>query len=76
MDLRTENRHQNDQVYDFNHLAARSDGLNSELPNNRFTEGDLDVISKLVGLERLTSTETHCGSRSLYMFEQLTALDR
>lgn len=43
---------------------------------SRFNEADLDLVASLVGLETLTSTEEHCGSRSLYMFEQLTALDR
>lgn len=42
----------------------------------RFSEADLDAISSLVGLDTITSTEVHCGSSSLYLFEQLTALDR
>lgn len=46
------------------------------LSSSRFSEADLDSITSLVGLETITSTEEHCGSRSLYMFEQLTALDR
>lgn len=45
-------------------------------PSSRFSETDLDTISSLVGLETITSTQEHCGSHSLYLFEQLTALDR
>lgn len=43
---------------------------------SRFIESDLGAISSLVGLETLTSTQFHCGSSSLFLFEQLTALDR
>lgn len=43
---------------------------------SRFSESDLQAITELVGLETLTSRSQHCGSSSLYLFEQLTALDR
>ena len=48
------------------------------LPINgeRFTEADLELVSQLVGLQTISSVQEHCGSRSLFMFEQLTALDR
>lgn len=51
-------------------------GDDSPAHSTRFTEADLQSISSLVGLETLTSTQEHCGSTSLFMFEQLTALDR
>lgn len=50
-------------------------GEESSANSTRFTEADLQSISYLVGLETLTSTQEHCGSTSLFMFEQLTALD-
>ena len=62
------------------HPAAKASRAASEAAplatGSRFTEADLGIVSALVGLETISSTEEHCGSRSLYMFEQLTALDR
>lgn len=70
-------RPQPERILDVSTLAARSDGNEGDaVPSNRFTEADLEVISRLVGLETITSRDPHCGSHSLYMFEQLTALDR
>ena len=60
-------------------LMNKSDSGNSgdeASAPSRFTEADLEAISSLVGLETLTSTQQHCGSSSLFLFEQLTALDR
>ena len=44
--------------------------------SGRFTEGDLISVAQLVGLQTITSTQEHAGSRSLFLFEQLTRLDR
>ena len=44
--------------------------------SGRFTEGDLLSVAHLVGLQTITSTQEHAGSRSLFLFEQLTRLDR
>ena len=65
---------------EFPALLNKSDSGNSEgealASSSRFTEADLETISSLVGLETLMSTQQHCGSTSLFLFEQLTALDR
>lgn len=54
---------------------ASGSGDDIPMHSTRFTEADLEAISSLVGLETLTSTQEHSGSSSLFMFEQLTALD-
>lgn len=68
-----------DTPEEFPALLNKSESGNSDgevSASSRFTEADLEVISSLVGLETLTSTQQHCGSTSLFLFEQLTALDR
>lgn len=42
----------------------------------RFTEADLACVAGLIGLQTITSTQEHQGSRRLFLFEQLTHLDR
>ena len=42
----------------------------------RFTEADLESVAGLVGLQTINSAEPHLGSSKLYLFEQLTYLDR
>lgn len=42
----------------------------------RFTEADLDSVAGLVGLQTIRSAEPFMGSSKLYLFEQLTYLDR
>lgn len=39
-------------------------------------EGDLDCVANLIGLQTIASVEEHEGSRLLFLFEQLTHLDR
>lgn len=42
----------------------------------RFVEGDLECVANLIGLQSITSVHEHQGSRRLFLFEQLTHLDR
>lgn len=46
------------------------------LPQVRFVEQDLDCVAGLIGLQTIASVEEHEGSRQLFLFEQLTHLDR
>ena len=39
-------------------------------------EQDLDCVAGLIGLQTIASVEEHEGSRQLFLFEQLTHLDR
>ena len=42
----------------------------------RFVEGDLESVVGLIGLQTITSEQEYDGSRKLFLFEQLTHLDR
>jgi hypothetical protein len=42
----------------------------------RFVESDLECVANLIGLQSITSVREHEGSRRLFLFEQLTHLDR
>lgn len=39
-------------------------------------EADLECVAGLIGLQTITSVEEHEGLRQLFLFEQLTHLDR
>ena len=53
--------------------AADEGSSNAEA---RFVEADLAAVAGLIGLQSITSTLEHAGSRRLFLFEQLTHLDR
>jgi hypothetical protein len=42
----------------------------------RFVEEDLDSVVGLIGLQTITSVQEYDGSKQLFLFEQLTRLDR
>ena len=42
----------------------------------RFVEEDLECVKNLIGLQTITSLQEYDGSKQLFLFEQLTHLDR
>ena len=42
----------------------------------RFVEEDLECVKGLIGLQTITSLQEYDGSKQLFLFEQLTHLDR
>ncbi len=62
-----------------NLLTEDAPAANAEadaLAEAKFVEEDLECVKGLIGLQTITSVHEYDGSKELFLFEQLTHLDR
>ena len=56
--------------------APAAEAEPSAVSDARFVEEDLECVKGLIGLQTITSLQEYDGSKQLFLFEQLTHLDR
>ena len=56
--------------------TAQADAEPEAGSDARFVEEDLESVVGLIGLQTINSVQEYDGSKQLFLFEQLTRLDR